>query len=54
MVLAKSDCADFAKNNHGKPLKNECKPENDDDYDGGGDDIMAMMIVMIEKDKEGL
>ena len=37
-----------------KLLKNECKPENYDDYDGGGDDGIAMMIVMLEKDKEGL
>ena len=37
-----------------KTAEDECKPENDDDYDGGGDDGMAMMIVIIEKDKDGL
>ena len=37
-----------------KTAEDECKLENDDDYDGGGDDGMAMMIVIIEKDKDGL
>ena len=57
MVLAKSQSPTertLPRTTMEKPLKNECKPENDDDYDGGGDDGMAMMIVMIEKDKEGL
>ena len=26
-----------------KTAEDECKPENDDDYDGGGDDGMAMI-----------
>ena len=30
-----------------KTAEDECKPENDDDYDGGGDDGMAMIPMQV-------